>query len=387
MFEVIEVIFILFFPLLILWLQRKLPLLKTLGAVALCYLSGFLLALLPISYDKDLSQTLASVIVAVAIPLILMSLDLGKVKTLVREFLLGYGAQIAAVILVSAAACVIAESKGIAYAPQLAGMAVGLYTGGTPNLIAIGNALIPFSDAANVIAAANTADFVVGGIYFLLILTVIRPLYSRILGRKPAAEVKTAAEEETAWGEHDMRFLRGDMRGIFKLLGCLLLAAAVLAAGAGLELLINGSLDGSLYLMVTVSVLGVALSFVKPIRAVKGSYQLGQYLVLVFSLGLSMSIDFRVLLETALPTLLFFALAQLGVVLVHFLLCKLWKVDGGTALITSIAGIYGPPFISPVALAWGDRELIAPGIICGVFGLAIGNLLGIAAGMLFTWLI
>ena len=386
MFEVIEVIFILFFPLLILWLQSKLPVLKTLGAVALCYLSGFLIALLPVSYDKELSQTVASVIVAVAIPLILMGLDLRKVKTLVREFLLGYGAQIVAVILVSAAACLIAGAKGIAYAPQLAGMAVGLYTGGTPNLIAIGNALIPFSDAANVIAAANTADFVVGGIYFLLILTVIRPLYSRILGRKPAVEVKTAAEEETVWGEHDMRFLRGDVRGIFKLLGCLLLAAAVLVIGAGLELLINGSLDGSLYLMVTVSVLGVALSFVKPIRTVKGNYQLGQYLVLVFSLGLSMSIDFRVLLETALPTLLFFALAQVGVVLVHFLLCKLWKVDGGTALITSTAGIYGPPFISPVALAWGDRELIAPGIICGVLGLAIGNLLGIAAGMLFTWL-
>ena len=145
MFKVIEVIFILFFPLLILWLQRKVSLLKTLGAVALCYLSGFLLALLPISYDKGLSQTVASVIVAVAIPLILMSLDLRKVKTLVREFLLGYGAQIVAVILVSAVACVIAENKGIAYAPQLAGMAVGLYTGGTPNLIAIGNALIPFS--------------------------------------------------------------------------------------------------------------------------------------------------------------------------------------------------------------------------------------------------
>lgn len=386
MFEVIEVIFILFFPLLILWLQRKVPLLKTLGAVALCYLSGFLLALLPISYDKNLSQTMASVIVAVAIPLILMSLDLGKVKTLVREFLLGYGAQIVAVIVVSAVACVIAASKGVAYASQLAGMAVGLYTGGTPNLIAIGNALIPFSDAANVIAAANTADFVVGGVYFLLILTVIRPLYSRVLGRKSAAGVKIAAEDEPVWGEHDMHFLRGDMRGVLKLLGCLLLAVAVLAIGAGLELLINGSLDGSLYLMVTVSVLGVALSFVKPIRTVRGSYQLGQYLVLVFSLGLSMSIDFRVLLETALSTLLFFALAQVGVVLVHFLLCKLWKVDGGTALITSTAGIYGPPFISPVALAWGDRELIAPGIICGVLGLAIGNLLGIAAGMLFTLL-
>ena len=154
--------------------------------------------------------------------------------------------------------------------------------------------------------------------------------------------------------------------------------------GAGLEILINGSLDGSLYIILAVSILGIAFSFIKPIRRVKGPYQIGQYLILIFSLGLSMSIDISELAREILPTLCFFACSQISVILVHLLLCKLCRIDAGTALITSTAGIYGPPFIAPVANAYGDRDLIAPGIICGTLGLAIGTLLGWGVGALLA---
>ena len=145
-------------------------------------------------------------------------------------------------------------------------------------------------------------------------------------------------------------------------------------------MLINGSLDGSLYIMITVSILGIAASFIRPIREVRGTYQVGQYLVLVFSLGLSMSIDLGTLVREILPTVAYFACVQTACVLVHLILCKLFRIDGGTALITNSAGIYGPPFIAPIAEAYGDRRLIAPGIICAITGLVVGNLLGIGIG-------
>ncbi len=99
-------------------------------------------------------------------------------------------------------------------------------------------------------------------------------------------------------------------------------------------------------------------------------------------MGLAMSIDVKALASDILPTLAFFACVQTGSILLHLVLCKLFKIDGGTAIITSTAGIYGPPFIAPVANAYGDRKLIAPGIICGTFGLAVGNLIGIGIGSL-----
>ena len=377
MMTALELIVLFVLPAGVLWLVKRFPVLRAVGAIALCYGCGFVLALLPIGYDKGLSQTVASVLVAVAIPLILFGFDLRTVRSLAREIVTGYGLQIAAVILVAAAAAFIA--RGLSSAPQLSGMAVGLYTGGTPNLIAVGNALIDRQDAPAVITAANTADFVVGGVYFLLIVTVIRPIYRRFLGQRSTARaeapVQTGAPEE-----YNFASIPRDKKSLTRLAGVCGLAVLCLAVGAGLEMLINGSLDGSLYIMITVSVLGIAVSFIRPVREVPGSYQCGQYLVLVFSLGLSMSIDLTALARELLPTLAYFACMQTASVIVHLIFCKLCRLDGGTALITSTAGLYGPPFIAPVAEAWGDRRLIAPGVICGIVGLVIGNLLGIGVG-------
>lgn len=383
---ILEILIILLLPALILLLVKRFSLFRRIGAVALCYACGFVLALLPIPFDKSLSQLTASILVALAIPLILFGFDLRSVRGLAKPILIGYGLQILSAVLTASLAAFAASRMGISWASQLGGMTVGLYTGGTPNLIAIGSALLPNKAAPGVITAANTADFFVGGVWFLLVLTVGKPLYRRFLGLRPCENAAEANADPVshAENEYDFRSLPRDRKSVMRLLGVCALAVLCLGIGAGLELLINGSLDGSLYIMLSVSILGILGSFVRPVREVKGSYQVGQYLVLMFSLGLSMSVDPDVLVKSLLPTLGFFASVQVGCILVHLILCKLFRIDGGAALITNIAGIYGPPFIAPTANAWGDRTLIAPGVICGVLGLVLGNLLGIGVGELLS---
>lgn len=380
----LEILIIMLLPALILRLVRRFSLLRKIGAVALCYGCGFLLALLPIPYDKRISQLTASILVALAIPLILFGFDLRSVRRLAKPILAGFGLQVAATAITAGAAGMIASRLGLDFAPQLGGMTIGLYTGGTPNLIAVGSALLPREAAARVITAANTADFLVGGVWFLVLVTVGRPLYRRVLGshgaERPGAETGEGSEAAEIQNEYDYRSIPRDRKHLLRLAGVCGLAVLCLGVGAGLELLVNGNLDGSLYIMLSVSILGLAGSFIRPVRETKGSYQLGQYLVLMFSLGLSMSVDPGVLVRSLLPTLGFFAAVQLGCILVHLLLCRLFRIDAGAALITNTAGVYGPPFIAPAANAFGDRSLIAPGIICGVLGLMVGNLLGIGAG-------
>ena len=382
---ILEILIIVLLPALILRLVRRFSLFRRIGAVALCYACGFVLALLPIPFDKSLSQLTASILVALAIPLILFGFDLRSVRHLARQFAVGYGLQILSAVLAAVIAAFIASRLGLDWASQLSGMTVGLYTGGTPNLIAVGSALLPSDAAPGVITAANTADFLVGGVWFLLVLTVGKPLYRRFLGEgkaEPLLPAADAGEASHAENEYDFRSIPRDRRSLLRLAGVCGLAVLCLGVGAGLELLISGNLDGSLWIMLSVSVLGVAGSFVRPVREVKGSGPIGQYLVLMFSLGLSMSVDPGVLVTSLLPTLGFFASVQVGCILIHLLLCRIFRVAGGAALVTNIAGIYGPPFIAPAADAWGDRSLIAPGIICGVLGLMLGNLLGIGVGAL-----
>ena len=393
----------LFLPALLLWLTKKVKFFNMIGAIALCYFVGFLISLIPVDYDKNLTQTVASVLVAIAIPLVLFSFDITSVKSLAKKTVISFALVIVSTIAVSCAGFAIATAAGMDSAAQLAGMSTGLYIGGTPNLVAIGNALLTSENKASITTAANTSDFFVGGIYFLLIITVIRPLYRKFLGERkdsptpPRSQIDGLEENELVGqkeelqsdepqiaGEYDYKSIPRDKKSIGQLIGVIFLAIGCLAVGAGLEILINGNLDGSLFIMVTVSVLGIAFSFIKPIRRVKGSYQIGQYLILIFSMGLAMSIDVKMLVADILPTLAYFACVQTASILLHLLLCKIFKIDGGTALITSTAGIYGPPFIAPVANAYGDRNLIAPGIICGTLGLAIGNLLGIGIGSLLA---
>ena len=404
----LAIVAMLLVPAFILWLTKKVKFLGFIGAIALCYALGIVISVIPIPIDKGTTEMIASIFVAIAIPLILFSFDIVSVRYLAKKTIISFALVIASAAVVSVVAFFIADAAGLGSASQLSGMTTGLYTGGTPNLIAIGSSLLSPENKENVIAAAQLSDFFVGGVYFLLILTVIKPVYRKILGDKTQKKVaaldevgaeqdtttaaadsketlaeKSATEQNTA-GEYDYKSIPRDKKSIGKLIGVIGLAIGCLAVGAGLELLINGNLNGSLFIILTVSILGIAFSFIKPIRRVKGSYQIGQYLILIFSLGLSMSIDIYKLAVEILPTLLFFACSQVAVILLHLLLCKICRIDAGTALITSTAGIYGPPFIAPVANAYGDRELIAPGIICGTFGLAIGTLLGLGIGSLLA---
>ena len=396
-------------PVLIVWLTRKSKVLGFIGAIACCYLVGFAFSTIGLSgtsYDKELTTTIAYVLVALSIPLILFSIDLRSVKKLTKNTVVGYSLCIISAIAVAVAMFFIT----LKFFPSanLAAMVIGLYTGGTPNLNAIGAAM---GAGTETISAANVSDTLVGGLYFLLLITVAPKFYQLFCGRwrkqkkapmseptfKTANEEAAASEEkaETSEGEageekpakktddYTFGFSIKDKKSVGKLIGAFFLSVGCLGIGALLEFLIEGTVGSNLiYILLSVSILGVVFSFVKPIREIKGQYPLGMYLILMFSLALSMSIDWSVFLQDILPTLAFFACAQVSVILLHLVLCKICRVDGDTAIVTSTAGIYGPPFIAPVCKAAKRPDLIAPGVICGALGLAIGTLLGWGVGML-----
>ena len=385
MFTVIALLSIFCLPFPIVWLTRRSKILGAIGAVACCYIVGFVFSALGtvgVPYDKELSTTVAYVLVALSIPLILFSIDLRSVKKLTKSMVVGYLMCIAAVVIVAAVMFFI--TKGSPNSINYSSMIVGLYTGGTPNLNAIGAAM---GADSSVLSAANVSDTLVGGIYFLLLISVAPKIYRALLKeRKKGKASADTADNGTDEKIDDFKFgiSPKDKKSVLSLVGAFLLAVGCVGVGILLEVLIEGTVGANLiYILLSVSILGIVFSFIKPIREIRGQYTLGMYLVLMFSLALSMSIDWSVFLTDILPTLAFFACAQIFVILLHIVLCKIAGVDGDTAIVTSTAGVYGPPFIAPVAKAANRRDLIAPGVICGALGLAIGTFLGIGVGQIF----
>ena len=288
-------------PCLMILLTRKVKFFKIVGAVALCYVLGFAFSLSGLNYDKSLVETVASVLVCIAIPLVLFGFEMKSLKRLAKKTAVSFGLVCVSAVVVATAAFLITKN----FLPDAAGltaMSIGLYIGGTPNLLAIGSAMLGTGHEA--IVLANTADLFVGGLYFLFLLTAAKPVYSFVLdGKKRKKQkasdknttenkvsVETATENSdvssdgsarqdangeispddkrllSVANEYDFSVVERNKKSIWRLVGVVALAVACFGVGVGLELLVNGSLAGSLFILVTVSVLGIAFSFVKPVR-------------------------------------------------------------------------------------------------------------------------
>jgi len=261
---------------------------------------------------------------------------------------------------------------------ELSGMLIGLYTGGTPNLNAIGAAL---KVNETTISLANASDFVVGGVYFLILLAV-----GPAIARKTQKSAVQSSDDDKLTKELSRSFgLENEkltFKGAVKRIPVFLLALGCVAVSMGLSLLITGDIANIVVVMLVVTTLGLAFSFIKKVRTAPGSYNMGQYLIYVFSVGIGMLLDINTLNADALRLLGYIAAVQFASIVLHFILSAIFRISAPTAVITSVAGVFGPAFIVPVANSMKNREVVLPGLICGIFGYAVGNFLGLGTAFL-----
>jgi uncharacterized membrane protein len=282
-----------------------------------------------------------------------------------------------AVVVASAGAYLLFQSFIGAESWKIAGMLVGVYTGGTPNLAAIGTALKV--DSLTYVTV-HGSDVVVSGLLLLLFISAAPAVLRHML---PAYRQHG--------GEHpeDFHFSPGSFAlspGAFRSMGASLgLAAAVFAAGGSFTLFLpdTAALPAAI---LTITTLGVALSFIPAVRRLPYSFPLGHYLILIFSLTVSSMADVRSLSIQAPLIMLYVAALLLTIMLLHLLLSRLLRIDADTHLITTTSFIFSPPFVPVVAAALGNREVIVSGMITGITGWIGGNYLGLAlAYLLRAW--
>lgn len=239
----------------------------------------------------------------------------------------------------------------------------------------------------NTIVHSNTADMIVGGIYFMLLLSVLPKLYRKILPSFDSKLFTADKELESSLGDS-----YSDKKMIFtpalllKRVPAVLLAIACVLISLVFSYLISGNATNIIIVMIGVSTLGLVLSLSKKVRNLPGSYNVGQYLIYVFSVAIGMCFDLSSITANTLMLLLMFFFVQFCSAVLHIILARIFKIDSDTALITSVAGIYGPAFIPSAANAMKNSQVILSGLICGIMGYAIGNYLGIGIASLLQLL-
>jgi uncharacterized membrane protein len=252
---------------------------------------------------------------------------------------------------------------------KIASMLVGCYTGGTPNLFAIGYGV---NADKNTIIVANLADQVLGGVYFLFICTLAKPLLNKLSRQISVATEKTEYKKEGIVDKVEIPVKEKIKQGVI----AILLGIAALGVSIGISYLLTKEATNVAIIMLGVSVIGVALSFVKGVRQNKVSYSIGQYFIYVFSLAVGSMADLKLILGQSVYVLGMVAFVLFVTMFLHYFIALLFKIDADTIIITSIAGIFGPAFIIPTAKAIKNEGVILIGIATGLLGYAIGNFMG-----------
>jgi uncharacterized membrane protein len=415
---IILILFYFLFPLSIIYLCRKWSFLQKLGTIVLAYGFGLIIGtsgifpkgsegyrmVLTLSGDAELKKPVLEALISegkaipedvfvnqiagiqdnvftfsllVAFPLLFFSLNLKKwLKYAKKGFISVALALVSGVVMVTVGFFIWKNSFPDTW--KLAGMFEGIYTGGTPNFAAL--KLILNVDA-NRFVVLNTYDMIVGAFLVLFYVTVAPRIFRAFLPKY----------KEEKGIEVDEELVKKETEGLDDFTGMLKKKTFVpLLKALGLAIIIAG-IGGSLYFLVpieykqfrmavvvlTITTLGIVASLFKSINKIEKTFQLGMYLILVFSLTVASMSDLRTFVgKGMLNLILFISWCYFGSLFLHIILAKIFRIDADNFLITSAAYIFSPPFVPLVANALKNKDVIITGIAGGVIGYVLGNYFG-----------
>jgi uncharacterized membrane protein len=132
-----------------------------------------------------------------------------------------------------------------------------------------------------------------------------------------------------------------------------------------------------LVVILTITTLGILASFVPAINKLPKTFELGMYLILVFSIDVASLVDITEMFGAEPKLFYYITYVIFGALFFHVLASRFFKIDRDTVMVTSTALICSPPFVPAVAGAIKNKNVVVSGLTVGIIGYAIGNYLGV----------
>ena len=360
------------------WIDKVSP-------MAILYIIGLLVAnLTPWLQDLQLLETnnlIGNICIPLAIPLMLISCSLSNWST--GKALKSFFSGLVAVMVVTIVGFFLfrghTEPRTFA---QVCAVAVGIYTGGIPNMGAIAQGV--GMDQPTYLYVTSY-DLIITGLYLVFVICFGKPLFRRLLGYDtPSIPSQTILTPTEVSPLHPFR------RHIL----IPLLALFIAIVSYLLSTLFPNSLSTPMLILI-LTTLSIATSFLPIVRRINNdaqqrdtqptSFTLGLYFVYLFCFTIANACDIRQMnLVGSLNILWYILFVIFGSLVLQVLFAKLLKLDGDTTLVTSVALINSPPFVPLVAALLNNKEIIVLGITVGLLGYMLGNYLGLAVFFLLS---
>lgn len=369
-------VFFLACPAFVLWLASKNKFLDSIGAIVICYAIGLIVGNIGILPENilPLQDTLNMLVIPIALPLIFFSMNLrGWGRKQAGMTAKAFSGALVAIIIASFVAYIVFKPFLGDEGWKMSGMLIGCYSGGTPNMAAIGTAL---EISSSTFVAVNTADVFVGAVLFFLLISVIPRIFKKILIPFKKVSDEEHKENLDQMDAFELYFTGFKKQDILPLLAAFGISIVIFGIGGGASFLVPKGISSVVAILI-ITTLGVLASFIPKIRNIKMTFQLGHYFLLVFALVISSMANISELMGAAPVIMLYISLLYIFAFTIHGLFSKLMKVDSDTHLVAITALIYSPPFVPVIAAILKNKQVIMTGMLVGIVGWVIGNYIGI----------
>ena len=375
----------------VLWLCRKYPIFDKIGPVLILYAIGLLLANIPMPAEiAKLQGIIPTIMIPLAIPMMLFGCTFKTSEISLQARIITSGV-ISVAVAVIGGYMIFGES--IPQGEAIGGLLAGKCTGGTLNAAAIKQGL-GVDDSTYILL--TTYDIIICFFYFVFLLGGGIRLFRKLYGEQTRLSIsekdaEVIKQEMAAVKENPYKGLNSK-KGYTQMGKILSLTVAVVAIAFGMSYFIGWLADADLAnfmnekkggwfmapFILMLTTLGIGLSFWKPVRKLHRSYDLGMYLIYIFSLAIASMADLSNLqIGENLYMIGFLTFAIFASLFVHAIICRIFRVNADSMVISSVAFINSPPFVPMISNAMKNRAALVTGISSGLIGYAIGNYLGI----------
>ncbi len=320
---------------------------------------------------------LISLVVPLAFPLLLFSLNVRRWLRFARDGLISMILAFVSVIIIVSTGYFIFKSV-VPDSWKVAGMLVGVYTGGTPNLVSLKVAL---GIDPNLFVMTSTYDMIVGAITLIFFITAGPKVFRAILPPFLHNDDNIMAESEIAQSENfeDFSGMLSKKR-IIPLTVALGFAILIFLISFVLSLLLP-LISQMVVVILSITTLAIIASLIPRINKIEKTFQLGMYLILVFSITVASMADLGTIFSIRfLGLFAYISYTYFGSLFLHLILSKIFRVNADDFMITTTAFVFSPPFVPVVAGALKNKDVIITGITVGILGYIIGNYLGVGLG-------
>ena len=361
----------------VLWLCRRVPFLDKVGPMMILYALGMLIGNLPLEIPKMavVQEVATSVTIPLAIPMMLFGCRFTRrdastqLKVVISGFL-----SVGMAVVVGYLLC----GKYIPEGDKIGGIMSGMYTGGMLNAAAIQS--IFEVEEQNYLMMCSY-DIIISFLYLIFLVSVGYKLFRRLYGESGSKSLsesdKRELERQLAEAKrnpYEGLWSKAGMKQLAKIVGWTLVVAGIAAATTLL-------FDEAWFMVVFIlalSTLGVVFSFAKPVRKLKRSFDIGMYLIYIFSIAMASMADFSELqLSDGLNQVLFLTITVFGSLLLHAIFCRVMRVDADSMTVSSVSFINSPPFVPMMVAVLKNRATLIVGLGAGIVGYAVGNHFGV----------